>query len=259
MLKKFSINAVPGTMNQRELKTFFGGKILYSEDIININDDSINFSQVVSDYNNGYQYFDNTTIPEDWETNFSENLSDLKANRQTISLLSQNSDSYQNNTNWQILIDGSAILQDYLFFRIKEQRVFKMINANELLSNDINTAIYEYIKVNIFPRYRLERVDFYVKYYDIQKQSIYSNIKLQYNPTFNVDVYSSENLTNAKIIGFDPYKFDVITAQYNQSKSSKQYSFDYYFDLTFSSVSYRRLAIASTPTTIKATTSVSVD
>jgi hypothetical protein len=233
MLKKFNTNAVPGTMNQKELRTFFGGKMLYCEDIISIDDDSIEFSQVVSDYNNGYQYFDIHTIPEDWETKFSENLIDLKSNNQTISLLSQNTDTMQNNTNWQIKINGSSILMDYLFFRIKQQRVFKMINANETISNNINAAIYDYIKNNIFSRYRLTKMDFYVQYYDIQKQNIYSNIKIQYNPQFNIEVYKSENLTNMSIIGFDPYKFDTITAQYNQSKSSKQYSFDYYFNLTF--------------------------
>ena len=86
MLKKFSVNAVPGTMNQKELRTFFGGKVIYSEDTININDDSIAYSQVVSDYNNGYQYFDYNTIPSNWETQFYENLTDLKYNNQSMSM-----------------------------------------------------------------------------------------------------------------------------------------------------------------------------
>ena len=236
MLKKFSTNTVPGTMNQKELRTFFGGKVMHLEDIISINDDTINFSHVVGDYNNGYQYFDISTIPDDWETYFSENLTDLKFNNQTISLLSQNSATMLNNTKWQIVINGSSILRDYLYFRLKEQRVFKMINANELYSNNINSAIYDYVNKNIFSRYRLEKVTFYVKYYDIKNQNIYSNIKLQYNPKFDVDVYDSVNLANANIIGFDPYKFDSIILQYNQIKSSSQYSFDYYFDLTFSKI-----------------------
>ena len=51
MLKKFSTNSVPGTMNQNELRTFFGGKMIYSEDSILINNDSINFSQLVNNFN----------------------------------------------------------------------------------------------------------------------------------------------------------------------------------------------------------------
>lgn len=236
ILRKFSTDTVPGTMNQKELRTFFGGKIIYTEDKIYINDDSIEFSQVTSDYNYGYQYHDINTIPDEWETQFFENLTDLKLNNQTISLLNQNDINLNNNTRWLVTINGSNILKDYLFFKIKEQRVFKVINASEVYSNNINNAIYEYIMHNIFGRYRLERIDFYVSYYDIKKQTINEPIRLQYNPQFNVDVYKKENLTNMNIINFNPYKFDNINIQYNQSKSSSQYSFDYYFDLNFTKI-----------------------
>jgi hypothetical protein len=235
ILKKFSTNSVPGTMNQKELRTFFGGKIIYSEDNIYINNDSINFSQVVSDINNGYQYYD-VSLAKNKEMNYYENLTDLKANNQSISLFSQNSTSLNNNTKWEITINGSAILKDYLFFKIKEQRVFKNINSDEVYSNDINNAIYEYITANIFGRYRLNKIDFYVSYYDIKTQSIQDNIFLQYNPNFDVSVYKSENLSNMNIAGFDPYKFDLITIQYSQSKPSNQYSFNYYFDLNFTKI-----------------------
>lgn len=235
ILKKFSTNSVPGTMNQKELRTFFGGKIIYSEDNIYINNDSINFSQVVSDINNGYQYYD-VSLAKNKEVNYYENLTDLKANNQSISLFSQNSASLNNNTKWEITINGSTILKDYLFFKIKEQRVFKNINSDEVYSNDINNAIYEYITANIFGRYRLNKIDFYVNYYDIKKQSIQDNIFLQYNPNFDVSVYKSENLSNMNIAGFDPYKFDLITIQYSQSKPSNQYSFNYYFDLNFTKI-----------------------
>jgi hypothetical protein len=233
ILKKFNTNTVPGTMNQKELRTFFGGKIIYSENNIYINDDSINFSQVIGDFNNGYQYYNQVA---DWETNFYENLTDLKLNNQNISLFSQTASNINNNTRWQVTINGSDILRDYLFFKIKEQRVFKIINESEVYYNDINNAIYEYINYNIFSRYRLDKVDFYVRYYDIKSQDIYDIILLQYNPQFNPDVYKQENLTNMNVIGYDPYKFDTINIQYNQSKPSTQYSFDYYFDLNFTKI-----------------------
>jgi len=236
ILKKFSTNSVPGTMNQNELRTFFGGKVIYSEDVISVNDDSINFSQVVSDTNNGYQYFDYSSIPVSWETQFYENLTDLKYNNQSISLFSQGSTDMNNNTRWQMSINGASILKDYLFFKIKEQRVFKIIKSSDVYSKNINNAIYEYISNNIFGRYRLDKINLYVSYYDIKKQSIYDNILLQYNPKFNVDVYKKENLTNMTVVGYDPYKFDVITIQYNQSKPSNEYSFDYYFDLNFTKI-----------------------
>lgn len=236
ILKKFTVNSVPGTMNQKELRTFFGGKMIYTEDNIYINDDSIQFSQVVADYNNGYQYYNTDTIPLGWETDFNENLTDLKANNQTISLYNQTTSEINNNTRWQITINGSKILKDYLFFKIKEQRVFKIISENDIYSNDINNAIYEYINKNIFSRYRLNTVDFYVSYYSIEDQSIYQNIALQYNPKFNETVYKKENLTNINVSGYDPYKFDTINILFNQSKPSNKYGFDYYFDLNFTKI-----------------------
>jgi len=239
ILKKFSVNSVPGTMNQKELRTFFGGKMIYTEDNIYINDDAIKFSQVINDTtngNNGYQYYDINTIPETWETNFNENLSDLKENNQTISKYSQTESDKNNNTRWQINVNGSKILKDYLFFKIKEQRVFKIIRQSDIYSNDINNAIYDYINNNIFSRYRLDTIKFYVKYNDIIKQTIYNNIVLQYNPKFNPDAYKSENLINISIQGYDPYKFDNIVILYNQNKSSDQYNFDYYFDINFTKI-----------------------
>lgn len=160
----------------------------------------------------------------------------MKNNNQSISLYSQSELSLNNNTRWVITINGSNILKDYLFYKIKEARVFKNIHSSEVYSNNINNAIYEYITYNTFGRYRLDKVNFYVSYYDIQKQTIYENVMLQYNPKFNVDVYKQSNLSNMSVVGYDPYKFDTITIQYNQSKSSSQYSFDYYFDLNFTKI-----------------------
>jgi len=239
ILKKFSVNSIPGTMNQTELRTFFGGKIIYTEDKISINDDAIKFSQIVNDTtngNNGYQYYDINTIPDGWEVNFNENLSDLKDNNQVIIPYSQTESDKNNNTRWQININGSQILKDYLFFKIKEQRVFKIIRQDDIYSNDINNAIYEYINSNIFSRYRLDSVQFYVSYYSITNQTIYNNIILQYNPKFNPDVYKTENLTNVSVQGYDPYNFNNITLLYNQNKPSSQYNFDYYFDLNFTKI-----------------------
>ena len=236
ILKKFSVNSVPGTMNQQELRTFFGGKIIYSEDNIYINDDAIKFSQVVSDYNNGYQYYDINTIPASWETEFNENLTDLKNNYQNISLYNQTAADINNNTRWQINISASKILRDYLFYKIKEQRVFKVIRENDIYSNNINNAIYEYINKNIFSRYRLNKISFYANYYDITQQTIYDNISLQYNPQFDVSVYNDSNLTNINISGYDPYKFDTVTILYNQSKPSDKFGFNYYFDLNFTKI-----------------------
>jgi len=238
MLKKFIITPISGTMNMKELRTFFGGKAAYVENVITINADTINFSCVSSGSNIGYQYFDKDTIPDEWELEYSENLTDLKANNQSISLLNQTTNNLQNNTRWQIKINAKSILQDYLFFKFKESRLFKSINYTDVYSGNINNATYEYIKNNIIGRYKFDSMKFYVKYKDIKiDQSIKKNIILQYNPEFDVDVYSDEYLvTDFSLVNLDIYNFQTLTVQYNQSKSSSLYAFDYYFDIVFSKV-----------------------
>ena len=111
MLKKFTTTPVVGTMNTKELRTFFGGKAMYTEDVINIDDDTIQFSFVVSGNNYGYQYYDVDHIPEGLEEEFSENLVDLKLNHQTISLLNQNNDNLSNNTRWEIKIKAKKYIE----------------------------------------------------------------------------------------------------------------------------------------------------
>jgi hypothetical protein len=235
MLKKYSVNSVPGTMNQKELRTFFGGKVIYTEDNIYINNDTINFSQLVADYDNGFQYYDYNSA-SGWETQYYENLTDLKYNYQSIELYSQSDINLSNNTRWLITINAADILKSYLFFKIKERRVFRNVHSKEVYDNDINKAIYEYVNYNVFSRYRLDSINFYVEYYDLETQSVYENVKLQYKPEFKVDVYKSENLSNMSVIGYDPYKFETVKIQYNQSKSSQKYGFDYYFDLNFTKI-----------------------
>ena len=129
-------------------------------------------------------------------------------------------------------------MNDYLYFRLKESRAFKTINYNEVYTGNINNAIYEYIKNNVIGRYKYENMEFYVKYYDIiTDQSIKKNILVQYNPVFTLDVFAVENqVTDFSIVDLDIYNFDTIVVQYNQNKPSTKFSFNYYFNLTFSKV-----------------------
>jgi len=237
MLKKFDTKTVPGTMNLKDLRTFFGGKLIYTEDLININDDSIQFSYVLSGKNTGFQYYDDN-IPDDWETSFVENLTDLKKNNQTLTLLNQNADNLINNTRWQVIIKAKNILTDYLFFKMKESRIFKMINYTDLYNLSINKSIYDYIKNNIINTYKFENIEFYAEYYDIKvDQAITKNVLLQFNPSLDVDTYKPENyIKDINIINLNIYDFENITIQYNQSKPSSQFGFNYYFNLTFSKV-----------------------
>lgn len=235
ILKKFETDGVPGTMNMKELKTFFGGKMLSMENNININNDAISFSYVYGGKNTGYQYFDKDNIPDDWEQEYIENLSDLKSKYTTLTLLNQSVSDLNNNTKWRFEIKVRDILRDYLFFRIRENRVFQGIEYFKFYKKGINNSVYDYINWNLMDKYKFDGLDFYVKYYNIPEQSsIRTNILLQFQPNFTEDVYLSENkVSNFNFISLDVFKFEKIIFHYYQIKPSTNYKFDYYFDLKF--------------------------
>jgi hypothetical protein len=235
VLKQFDTDKKPGTMNVRNLKTFFGGKMAITEDNITVNDDAIEFSYVYGGKNTGYQYFDNSDIPDDWEKEFVENLTDVKNNFHSITLLNQTSKDLSTNTRWGLEINARDILREYLFFKFKESRAFQVINYNELYNNSINDTIYNYIEWNVLGSYKFDSIDLYILYSDIPKsQSIGNNILLQFKPEFTGDVYLEKNkVINFNVINLDEYDFSKITINYFQIKSSDTYKFDYYFDLNF--------------------------
>ncbi len=235
ILKQFETDKVAGTMNFHNMKTFFGGKIAFIEENIHINSDAIEFSCVSAGKEQGYQYFDKYTIPEEWETEYIENLTDLKDNYHSISLLNQSSVNLNTNTRWKIEINSRNILRDYLFFKFKESRTFQVINYNELYNKSINDSIYNYIDWNVLNNYKFDSIDFYVLYSNIpESQSIKKNILLQFEPNFTEDVYTELNkVNNFNIIHLDEFDFSEIVINYFQIKSSKIYKFDYYFDLNF--------------------------
>ena len=235
ILKQFDTDEVPGTMNVSDLRTFFGGKIAYIEDTIHINNDAVEFSYVNSGKETGYQYYDKENTPNEWEVVYVENLSDLKNNNHTISLLNQNSFNLNVNTRWRLEVNAREILRDYLFFKFKENRAFQAINFDELYNKSINDSIYNYINWNIINNYKFDGIDLYVLYSDISKsQSTKKKILLQFEPLFDEDVYKEENkITNFNIIDLDVYTFNKITINYFQTKPSNKYKFDYYFDLKF--------------------------
>ncbi len=235
ILKQFDTESIAGTMNIYDLRTFFGGKIAYTEDNIRINSDAVEYSYMSSGKENGYQYFDKDNAPEYLETEYIENLTDLKDNYHSISLLNQTSVNLNSNTRWKIEINSRRILQDYLFFKFRESRAFQSIEYLDLKNKSINDSIYKYIEYNILDNYKFESVDLYISYSNIPKiQSIKTNILLQFEPIFTEDVYDEENkVFNFNIVNLDKFKFSNIVINYFQTKSSNIYKFDYYFDLNF--------------------------
>lgn len=256
-LKKFITESVNGTFNLLEESTFFGSKIMDIEDDIVINDNSIQYfqyyyeitdelinsakteeRQVILDLakNNGYQYY---TVNEYEETLFIMDIVSLKDEYHTITKIEQSDIDDKLNTKWQINIKIKDILKEYLFAKIKESRTFKSLKFTNFQNNSINNSIYKYIELNLYDRYKFEKVDFFVKYINLKDNTVYNNLTLrQYDPKYNSDIESSEfKVTNINIETNNYLDLLAdINLNYSQVKPSTDYKFDYYFNLYYKKI-----------------------
>jgi len=161
------------------------------------------------------------------------NLTDLKYNNHTITLVSQAVIDLQNNTQWSISIDWKTILREYIFYELKNRRTFKCIKYTDLLSENINLYIRDYITKNLLNRYQFSQLNFYVEYVDLQSGNEHTIPHLLFDPIFSVDVKKDVNLVkNANSTLMD----QALLINYKQTQSSETMKFNYYFDLIFSKI-----------------------
>jgi len=228
IITRFKNEPIIGTKSYYEPRTFFGSKMINVENTIIIDEKTIQYSEINDNTNNnGYQYYND--IYEN-DKIYLIDLIDIKNNNHTIVLSPQSDMDKITNTNWTINIQWRNILKEYLFYKIKEKRVFKGIKYNDVLGNNINLYIKNYIDKNILNRYELNTIDFYVEYKTLDDGDFNKKSNLQYNPKFDVNIKNQDNLIkNANSIIFE----NNVELNYKQTKTSKLYKFDYYFVLNF--------------------------
>jgi len=248
ILKYYESETVNGLFNLLEEETFFSSKIMELEDEIIINDLGIQYyefyvdaeptdtSALIESKMNGYQYNELNIFSETF------NLMDLvyvKNKYHKIELSQQSDYDKSHNTKWSITIDIKNIIIDYLFAKVKEIRTFKSLNYNNFMNQNINESIRKYIELNILDRYKFEEIDFYVKYTNINKNSVYNLETLkQFEPLFLQDIELDKYKVKNVLTKSDNYlnQFDDINVNYSQTESSKEYKFDYYFNLHFKKI-----------------------
>lgn len=228
IISKYKTTNVIGTKSIDDTKTFFGSKMVDIEDSIIIDDSYIQYEEVydtIDKKNNGYQYYNDI---DNLEKSYLNYLSDLKNNKHTLVLSSQNRIDLSINTNWLFTIEWKNILREYLFLKLKESRIFKTIKYSDIISENINLYIRNYIEYNLINRYDFTKIDLYIKYFDLDEGDKDTNVKLSYNPVYDISVKSIEN----KVSNINSIKFpELLTANYKQTESSKLKMFKYYFDL----------------------------
>lgn len=221
---EFKYEKVYGTFNMLEQSSFFGSKMLEIEDSITIGQQSILY----------YQTSNKEQLDASVENSLPSivyNSSDDKLSNHTL-LKDEAQSAYDldNNTKWILDINLNSILSNYIFATLKQYRTFEGVKNNMTIYNDVDFAIKEYIKNNVLNRYKFKNIDLYLKYTDIRNQNV-----LRYKNEWTSSITQTENLTK-KIQTETAYDGSEIKVRFNQEKPSSQYSFKYFFNLTFEKI-----------------------
>ena len=243
IIRKYDTTPAKGVRSSKEIKSFFGSKLIDIEDTIYINDISIQYSEVVDKVNiqnDHYQYYDPNILHP--ETNILRSLDDVKYENHSIDIYSQTDPSVTSvnrNFEWIMVINAKNILREYLFLRLKESRVFKTITSTDLVERNVNSYINDYIDDNILNRYNIAELTFYANYFNVVNDAtIFDKGQVLKGPNFNKSVFNVNNVVkNVNIITPDYLNnLDTVKIIYNQIKDSRTYKFDYYFTISYKKI-----------------------
>lgn len=249
-LKKYDTTKVGGVMSSKEVKSFFGSKLIDIEDVIYINNISIQYSEVVNrrdvKYNHYQNYNHETRVGSavaviQPETVILRSLDDVKYENHSIDVLTPKDPMpgvKNQNYEWVMNINAKNILREYLFLRLKESRVFRTIKSQDLVEKNINAFIYNYINNNLLDRYNISDLSFYAEFFDVLNDSTIYQRQITKNPRFNKTVFKDTNrVSNVSIVTPDYLSnLDTVQVKYNQTKDFKKYKFDYYFTITYNKI-----------------------
>ena len=233
IITRFLTENVPGTFSVIEPRSFFGSKILKTEDNILIDNSYIQYSEVIDVSNPnglGYQYNNDILKLEKPKLVY---YTDIKKSNHRVNMAKQSKESLSSNTEWLITINWKKILTEYLFANIKSNRLFKCIKNENLIQQNINNYIYEYINKNIVYKYRVKDIIFYIKYEKLIQDNFLNDVNLKYGIKFDDSIMSDENRIQnitSKITD------NNIALNYKQTQVSTEYNFKYYFNLTMEKI-----------------------
>ena len=221
---EYSNTKTYGTFNMLEESNYFGSKMLEIEDTIYIENQNIIYYQQSS----GEQINLSTetsidslvySAPSDKEINHSLVIDDAQTEYQR-----------ENSTKWIMNINLDDILSNFLFASLKRYRTFEGMKTSLTRTNDVNTAIREYIDKNVSNRYKLNKIDLYIKYKDLRSQNVL-RFKNTWNPTIGIDSNKFQKIQTET--AFDGSSIRLL---FNQEQPSTQYSFEYYFNILFEKI-----------------------
>lgn len=226
MIKKgispdFKYTSIPGSFNMNEQRVFLGSKMMDIEDLITLDSRDIIYYQQA----NGEQI--DLNQEETLDPIIHSIVTDKSVNHGIDLDVSQSDLDKNNKTKWITEINLRNSLRNYIYAQIKNNRSFAGIKNSENIFKSVNESVYKYIDENIMDRYYIKDIEFFIKYI-----SLIDDSSLKYQTNFNSKIELEENkFTNIRNI-FTNDK-SMVRIFFTQQKDSKEYTFDYYFNLIF--------------------------
>lgn len=243
LTKEYTLEQRPGTLNMLEKRNFYGSKILEIPDILTVDEVDIVWSES-NDHTQGINIDDQSKVLD---------VNALKQTNHTIIRTPQQSDKdIREYTNYQMTINVEDIIVKWIFAQLKKSSTFANIKNSETRTNDIDSAINEYISYNVLPRIKFDTINLYVRYFSIGSLDENGLVSLQYDIRYSEKIIvppaisgeSSDQLqarsiafkNSLKVANFE-LSLDafnkVATLNYKQTQSSQFYKFNYYFDVVY--------------------------
>ena len=221
---EYSNTKTYGTFNMVEESNYFGSKMLEIEDNIYIENQNIIYYQRPS----GEQI--NLSAETSIDSPVYSASSDKEKNHSLKIDESQTNYQKENSTKWIMDIKINNVLSNFLFANLKRYRTFEGMKTSLTRTNDVNITIREYIDKNVSNRYKLSKIDLYIKYKDLRSQNVL-RFKNTWNSTIGIDSNKFQKIQTETT--FDGSNIKLL---FNQEQPSTQYSFEYYFNILFEKI-----------------------
>lgn len=212
---------VPGSLNMHESRSFLGSKMMYTEDSVYLDSRDIVYYQ----QSNGEQI--DLTQELNLDTILYSITTDKSNNSQFGMDPDQSEQEMENKTKWVMEVDLREILKNYVYANIKNNRTFEGVRNQDTQYKSVNEAIYKYIDNNIIDRYEYSNIEFFVKYIELNENSS-NRFQTNYDPSIEEE---NNVFTDIRIVFTEDKSMARI--YFTQQEDSKEYTFDYYFNIIF--------------------------
>lgn len=218
MSPEFINNKVNGTLSMIEESNFFSARMLEIEESILIDNIDLLWYQ-----NQNKEQLDlsieSSLLP------YIYSPSEDKIQNLSLKINPNDTIGQRRNTNWIFEINIQKILINYLYATLKKFRTFEGVRNNQTISNDVDVAIINYIKINILSRYKFKQIDLYLVNRDINEEGI-----IKYKNNWNINLPKESLIKNYQtVLNSDESVVKLLFLHLN----SNEYIFEYYYNILF--------------------------